>query len=102
MPLHPNPYPGTQPFLFAINSESTLRHNMSSDTLDLFPLQTPSYILSFQFSSWYPAFSDVSIKSTVIRPLSDEFKQYLESESVFVPEGSEDACVVLSLHRVRR
>ena len=67
---------------------------MSSDALDLFPPQTPSYILSFQFSSWYPTFADVSIKSTVIRPLSSEFKQYLESESVFVPSESENACVL--------
>ncbi|KAJ2913908.1 hypothetical protein MD484_g6498, partial [Candolleomyces efflorescens] len=58
--------------------------------LDLFPEQTPAYILSFQFSSWYPTFSDVSIKSTIIRPLSGKFREYLESESVFVPVGSEN------------
>ncbi|KAJ2935149.1 hypothetical protein H1R20_g1941, partial [Candolleomyces eurysporus] len=64
---------------------------MSSNTqLDLFPKQTPAYILSFQFSSWYPTFSDVSIKSTIVRPLSGEFREYLESESVFVPAGSEN------------
>lgn len=60
------------------------------NTLDLFPPQTPAYILAFQFSSWYPTFSDASIKSTIIRPLSGEFKEYLESDSVFVPVGSED------------
>ncbi|RXW24480.1 hypothetical protein EST38_g1330 [Candolleomyces aberdarensis] len=65
---------------------------MSSNTqLDLFPEQTPAYILSFQFSSWYPTFSDVSIKSTIVRPLSGDFREYLESESVFVPAGSENA-----------
>lgn len=69
---------------------------MSSNTqLDLFPEQTPAYILSFQFSSWYPTFSDVSIKSTIIRPLSGEFREYLESESVFVPVGSENVYVYL-------
>ncbi|KAG5642675.1 hypothetical protein DXG03_002359 [Asterophora parasitica] len=56
----------------------------------LFPTQTSSYILSFQFSSWYPPFSDHSIKSTIIRPLSQEFCDYLDADSVFVPEGSED------------
>jgi hypothetical protein len=80
--------------LFWLRDQSIpARRNMSSDALDLFPRQTPSYILSFQFSSWYPTFVDVSIKSTVIRPLPSEFKQYLESESVFVPDGSENACV---------
>ncbi|KIK07959.1 hypothetical protein K443DRAFT_85979 [Laccaria amethystina LaAM-08-1] len=57
---------------------------------NLFPNQTPSYILAFQFSSWYPRFSKQSIKSTIVRPLSQDFIDYLNSESVFVPEGSED------------
>ncbi|KAF5382611.1 hypothetical protein D9615_002969 [Tricholomella constricta] len=62
----------------------------SPQATSLFPPQTPSYILSFQFSSWYPHFSDLSIKSTIIRPLSQEFRDYLEADGVFVPEGSED------------
>ncbi|KAG6903116.1 hypothetical protein C0995_004663 [Termitomyces sp. Mi166 len=56
----------------------------------LFPPQTAYYIRSFQFSSWYPHFSGLSIKSTVIRPLSQEFRDYLNSDGVYVPEGSED------------
>ncbi|RDB17939.1 hypothetical protein Hypma_000901 [Hypsizygus marmoreus] len=63
---------------------------MASDSSSLFPPQTPSYILSFQFSSWYPHFSSRSIKSTIIRPLSREFHAYLDADGVFVPEGSED------------
>jgi len=59
----------------------------------LFPPQTSSYILSFQFSSWYPHFSDHSIKSTIIRPLAQEFRDYLDADGVFVPEGSEDVLV---------
>ncbi|TFK73559.1 D123-domain-containing protein [Pluteus cervinus] len=55
-----------------------------------FPRQTPDYILSFQFSSWYPDFAHLSIKSTIIRPLSGEFHEYLDADGVFVPEGSED------------
>ncbi|TCD71477.1 hypothetical protein EIP91_008857 [Steccherinum ochraceum] len=59
----------------------------------LFPALTPSSILAFQFSSWYPRFSSLSIKSTVVRPLSAEFKEYLDAEGVFLPEGSEDVPV---------
>ncbi|KAJ6584919.1 cytoplasmic protein [Mycena capillaripes] len=55
-----------------------------------FPELAPSDILKFQFSSWYPIFSSISIKSTVIRPLSQEFVDYLHSDGVFVPEGSDD------------
>ena len=63
----------------------------------LFPLIDHSYILSFQFSSWYPAFSDLTIKSETIRPLSQSFRDYLDSDGVFVPEGSEDAFVSIIL-----
>ncbi|KAJ7095917.1 D123-domain-containing protein [Mycena belliarum] len=55
-----------------------------------FPELTAADILSFQFSSWYPIFSSISIKSTVIRPLSQEFLDYLHSDGVHVPEGSDD------------
>ncbi|KAJ7626659.1 D123-domain-containing protein [Mycena polygramma] len=55
-----------------------------------FPELTPSDVLKFQFSSWYPIFSSLSIKSTVIRPLSQAFVDYLHSDGVFVPEGSDD------------
>ncbi|KDR82744.1 hypothetical protein GALMADRAFT_58004 [Galerina marginata CBS 339.88] len=57
----------------------------------VFPHLTTSYITAFQFSSWYPTFADHSIKSTIIRPLSDDFRKYLNADGVFVPEGSEDA-----------
>jgi len=63
----------------------------------IFPVQTPDYLLSFQFSSWYPTFSSISIKSTVIRPLDEAFKEYLDSDGVFVPEGSDNAPVESSL-----
>jgi hypothetical protein len=66
---------------------------MSLDHCDIFPLQTPDYLLSFQFSSWYPTFSSISIKSTVIRPLDQPFKEYLDSDGIFVPEGSENPSV---------
>lgn len=62
--------------------------------LEQFPPLTPHHILAFQFSSWYPRFSSHSIKSTIIRPLSEEFREYLDSEGVFIPEGAEDLLVV--------
>jgi len=61
--------------------------------LPLFPQTTVKSILTFQFSSWYPTFAKHSIRSTVIRPLSKEFREYLDADGVFVPEGSEDALV---------
>ncbi|KAI6037698.1 D123-domain-containing protein [Pisolithus marmoratus] len=63
----------------------------------IFPTLTPSYILAFQFSNWYPSFTRVSPKSTIIRPLGKDFKDYLESDSIFVPEGSEDVIVESTL-----
>lgn len=63
-------------------------------TIIMFPQFNASYILAFQFSSWFPSFSSVSIKSTIIRPLDSSFRNYLESDGVFVPEGSEDVLVV--------
>ncbi len=63
-------------------------------TPPLFPVYSPDAVLAFQFSSWYPSFSNHSIKSTVVRPLSSAFREYLDSDGVFVPEGAEDALVV--------
>ncbi|TBU39459.1 cytoplasmic protein [Dichomitus squalens] len=54
------------------------------------PSYAPSAILAFQFSNWYPAFRQHSIKSTVIRPLSAAFREYLDFDGVFVPDGAED------------
>ncbi|KAI0714016.1 D123-domain-containing protein [Cerioporus squamosus] len=62
-----------------------------------FPVYSPDAILAFQFSSWYPSFSNHSIKSTVVRPLSSSFREYLDSEGVFLPEGAEDAPAESSL-----
>ena len=62
--------------------------------LTLFPATTPSELLAFQFSSWYPRFSALSIKSTIVKPLGQDFYDYLDEDGVFVPEGSEDLSVV--------
>jgi hypothetical protein len=60
---------------------------------ETFPPLLPEHVLAFQFSSWYPAFSDLTIKSKIIRPLPAEFHKYLNEDSVFVPEGSENLSV---------
>ncbi|KAH7873161.1 D123-domain-containing protein [Lentinula edodes] len=65
--------------------------------MELFPSLSRSYILAFQFSSWYPAFHTISIKSTIIRPLSQEFHNYLNADQVFVPKGSENVLVESTL-----
>ncbi|KAH7885045.1 hypothetical protein F5I97DRAFT_1810973, partial [Phlebopus sp. FC_14] len=59
------------------------------------PLLTPSYILTFQFLSWCPSFANVSPRSTIIRPLDEPFKDYLESDGILVPDGSDDVSVNL-------
>lgn len=68
---------------------------MSTSSNALFPPLSHSDILAFQFSAWYPTFSGLSIKSTVIRPLGADFRDYLDADSVFVPKGSEDVFVRL-------
>ncbi|KAI0755144.1 D123-domain-containing protein [Daedaleopsis nitida] len=66
-------------------------------TPSLYPLYSPHAILAFQFSAWYPSFVNCTIKSTLIRPLSPLFRQYLDADGVFVPEGAEDAPAESSL-----
>jgi len=56
------------------------------------PTLTGEDVIAFQFSNWFPTFSTLSIKSTVI-PLADEFRSYLEADGVLVPKGSENVCV---------
>ncbi|KAJ7670270.1 D123-domain-containing protein [Mycena rosella] len=55
-----------------------------------FPEITAADILRFQFSSWYPIFSSLSIRSTIVRPLPQDFLDYLHSDGVHVPEGADD------------
>ncbi|GAA5999825.1 hypothetical protein JCM10207_005928 [Rhodosporidiobolus poonsookiae] len=61
-----------------------------ADQPDLFPPLTTADVLACQFSSWQPLFKRISPKATVIRPIphEDEFLDYLESDGLFLPEGS--------------
>lgn len=63
-------------------------------TPTLFPPLSHSTILAFQFSSWHPKFSKFSIKSTIIRPLGSDFREWIESDGVFIPEDPEESSVV--------
>ncbi|PRQ74658.1 D123-domain containing protein, partial [Rhodotorula toruloides] len=56
----------------------------------LFPPLHTADILACQFSHWYPLFKRISPKATVIRPIpeEDDFVEYLESDGLFLPEGS--------------
>src|ERR1700733_9642895 len=67
----------------------------------LLPEQTPEYLLSFQFSQWYPKFTRQTIKSSIIRPLDPDFCEYLRADGIFVPQGSEDMFVTFSFRRLK-
>jgi len=71
-------------------SPYTITITMSENQHDTFPRLSRKDILAFQFSSWYKVFSSISIKSTIVRPLDDDFVQYLHSDGVHVPDGSEN------------
>jgi hypothetical protein len=54
-----------------------------------FPPLTRSAVVNCSFSSWYPTFRRHSPKASVIKPLEPAFIEYLESDGLFVPEGSD-------------
>ncbi|BGP48621.1 hypothetical protein JCM10450v2_004497 [Rhodotorula kratochvilovae] len=60
------------------------------DAADLFPPLRTQDVLACQFSAWYPLYKRVSPKATVIRPIPHQadFLDYLESDGLFLPEGS--------------
>ncbi|GAA5921636.1 hypothetical protein JCM3775_001741 [Rhodotorula graminis] len=62
----------------------------SSANSPLFPPLHTRDVLACQFSSWYPLFKRHSPKATVLRPIPHEadFLDYLESDGLFLPEGS--------------
>ncbi|OCF75495.1 cytoplasmic protein [Kwoniella mangroviensis CBS 8886] len=65
----------------------------SDEEYDLLPTLTRRQIDAARTSSWYDTFQDITFDSTVI-DLSElgeeeEFLHWLESDSIFLPEGSE-------------
>lgn len=56
----------------------------TEDTPLVFPPLTHQRLENCAFSSWYPNFRSVSIKSKII-PLPEEFVSYLNADGVFIP-----------------
>ncbi|KAL5501449.1 hypothetical protein ACEPAH_8709 [Sanghuangporus vaninii] len=46
-------------------------------------------VLAFQFSSWYPRYKHASIKSSIIRPLGEDFRRYMLADGVRIPDGAD-------------
>ncbi|KAJ3282693.1 hypothetical protein HK104_010770 [Borealophlyctis nickersoniae] len=57
----------------------------ASRTAASFPPLSVRAIQNCAFSSWYPKFSSVSLKSIVISPLPEDFIDYLNADGVFLP-----------------
>ncbi|KAG0344444.1 hypothetical protein BG004_004479 [Podila humilis] len=53
----------------------------------VFPPLTHQRLENCSFSTWYPLFRSISIKSKII-PLSEEFVSYLNADKVFIPGQS--------------
>ncbi|RIA96531.1 Stomatin family protein [Glomus cerebriforme] len=51
-----------------------------------FPPFTEQHIINCSFSSWYNVFRRVTIKSKIIKPLPEEFVEYLHADGIFLPE----------------
>ncbi|CAG8438248.1 579_t:CDS:2 [Ambispora leptoticha] len=51
-----------------------------------FPQLTEQHILNCAFSAWYDTFRRVTLKSQIIKPLPVEFIEYLQADSVYLPE----------------
>lgn len=63
---------------------------MTAPEPSVFPPLHQSDVLACQFSSWYPRFKRHAPKATIIRPIpqEEELIEYLESNGLFLPEGS--------------
>ncbi|CAG8528509.1 4408_t:CDS:2 [Cetraspora pellucida] len=59
--------------------------NTINNTLP-FPPLTEQHILNCVFSSWYNTFRRVTLKSKIIKPLPEEFIEYLHADGIFLPE----------------
>ena len=47
-------------------------------------------MLEFQCSSWYHRYKDLTFKCIIVKPPDSEFRKYLESDGIFIPEGAEN------------
>ncbi|CAE6470887.1 unnamed protein product [Rhizoctonia solani] len=65
-------------------------NNLTSTTAHIFPSLCRTDVLACQTSKWYSAFQHKTIKATIITGLGEEFRAYLESDGLIIPEGAED------------
>ncbi|CAE6481403.1 unnamed protein product [Rhizoctonia solani] len=59
-------------------------------TTHLFPPLYRRDVLACQTSKWYPTFQRKTIRTTIITGLGEDFRAYLESDGLIIPEGAED------------
>ncbi|KAG8763534.1 hypothetical protein FRC11_002047 [Ceratobasidium sp. 423] len=64
--------------------------NPTNATAHLFPPLHRRDVLACQTSEWYPTFQRKTIESTIITGLGEDFRAYLESDGLIIPEGAED------------
>ncbi|CAE6518488.1 unnamed protein product [Rhizoctonia solani] len=64
--------------------------NLTNATAHLFPPLHRRDVLACQTSEWYPTFQRKTIKSTIITGLGGDFRAYLGSDGLIIPEGAED------------
>ncbi|CAE6466466.1 unnamed protein product [Rhizoctonia solani] len=64
--------------------------NPDNPTIDIFPPLHRKDVLACQTSAWYTTFQRKTIKTTIINALGEDFRAYLESDGLIIPEGAED------------
>ncbi|KAL5635767.1 hypothetical protein ACGC1H_004543 [Rhizoctonia solani] len=65
-------------------------NNLTNSTTSFFPSLRRTDVLACQTSQWYPNFQHKTIKTTIITGLGEDFRAYLESDGLIIPEGAED------------
>ncbi|KAJ2785990.1 hypothetical protein H4R18_000205 [Coemansia javaensis] len=68
------------------HADTGAEQNHSDDERLLFEPLSHEEILNCAFSSWYPRFRRVTIKSEIIKPLERDFVDYLLADGVVLPE----------------
>ncbi|ELU43946.1 hypothetical protein AG1IA_02025 [Rhizoctonia solani AG-1 IA] len=72
------------------NSQAMSSLNPDNPTIDIFPPLHRKDVLACQTSAWYTTFQRKTIKTTIINALGEDFRAYLESDGLIIPEGAED------------
>ncbi|KAJ1309985.1 hypothetical protein OPQ81_006743 [Rhizoctonia solani] len=64
--------------------------NSTNATAHLFPPLHRRDVLACQTSDWYSTFQRKTIRTTIITELDEDFRRYLESDGLIIPEGADD------------